>query len=77
MCCSNALFCMVCRMTHSGADQDQEIRRRKVSMMSQVSGLAILRHYTDRHCGWQTDVVVHTDSGTLWQTDIVGGRLIC
>ena len=68
-------------MTRSGADQDQETRRRKVSMMIQVSGLAILRH-----CGWQTDAVAHrqwdimadrncgrqklwqTGKGAVWQT---------
>ena len=50
-------------MTRSGADQDQETRRRKVSMMIQVSGLAILRH-----CGWQTDTVAHR------QWDIMADR---
>ena len=56
VCCNHASLCVVCRMTHSGADHDQEVRRRKISMMmNQVSGLSVLIPDTDRHCVWQTE----------------------
>ena len=55
MCRNHASLSVVCRMTRSGADHDQEARRRKIFMKNQVSEFSVLIHDTERHRVWQTE----------------------
>ena len=55
VCRNHVPLSVVCRMTRSGADHDQEARRRKIFMKNQVSEFSVLIHDTERHRVWQTE----------------------